>query len=167
MVAAATLYNGLQHFVPETWERYYYNPTLNPFELPFILSLFIISVALILLVSVALLDDLFHQTSLEVAFFYLVGLAASLHFSFISFSRWSGSGWLIFALWPTQPGVCPVFGNREPILMPAEPVARKCGQKEFVRIVVPSMNSISFRSVERSRQFVNQSGISASALLEP
>mgnify|MGYP003374157491 CR=1 FL=1 len=36
MAAAATLYNSLQHFVPETWERYYYNPTLNPFELPFI-----------------------------------------------------------------------------------------------------------------------------------
>ena len=51
--------------------------------------------------------------------------------------------------------------------MPAEPLARKCGQKEFVRIVVPSMNSVFFRSVERSRQFVNQSGISASALLEP
>ena len=112
MAAAATLYNSLQHFVPETWERYYYNPTLNPFELPFILSLFIISVALILLVSVALLDDLSIRLRWRLpSFIWSVWQPAA--FSFISFSRWSGSGWLIFALWPTQPGVCPVFGNRE------------------------------------------------------
>lgn len=97
MAAAATLYNSLQHFVPETWERYYYNPTLNPFELPFILSLFIISVALILLVSVALLDDLFHQTSLEVAFFYLVGLAACCIFLYIFFTMvWIWLAYLCF-----------------------------------------------------------------------
>lgn len=68
MAIAATLYNSIQHFVPETWMHYYYDPTLNPFEVPFILGLFIVCVGLILLVGVAMLDDLFHQTKLEVAF---------------------------------------------------------------------------------------------------
>lgn len=71
---AATLYNSIQHFVPQTWEQYYYSPTLNPLEVPFILGLFIACVGLIGVFGIALLDDLFHQTSPEVAVFYLVGL---------------------------------------------------------------------------------------------
>ena len=86
MAIAATLYNSIQHFVPETWMHYYYDPTLNPFDVPFILGLFIVCVGLILLVGVAMLDDLFHQTKLEVAFFYLVGLAAYCIFLYIFFT---------------------------------------------------------------------------------
>lgn len=86
MASSATLYNSIQHFVPETWEHYYYDPTLNPFAVPFILGLFIISVALILLLGVAMLDDLFHQTSIEVAFFYLVGLMSVCIFIYIFFT---------------------------------------------------------------------------------
>lgn len=86
MAAAATLYNSMQHFVPETWERYYYDPSLNPFDLPFVLGLFVLSVFLILLLGVALLDDLFHQTTMEVAFFYLLGLASCCIFLYIFFT---------------------------------------------------------------------------------
>lgn len=86
MAIAATLYNSIQHFVPETWMHYYYDPTLNPFDVPFILGLFIVCVGLILLVGVAMLDDLFHQTKQEVAFFYLVGLAAYCIFLYIFFT---------------------------------------------------------------------------------
>lgn len=86
MAAAATLYNSMQHFVSETWERYYYDPSLNPFDLPFVLGLFVLSVFLILLLGVALLDDLFHQTTMEVAFFYLLGLASCCIFLYIFFT---------------------------------------------------------------------------------
>ena len=86
MAAAATLYNSMQHFVPETWERYYYDPSLNPFDLPFVLGLFVLSVFLILLLGIALLDDLFHQTTMEVAFFYLLGLASCCIFLYIFFT---------------------------------------------------------------------------------
>ena len=58
LAVAATVYNSIQHFVPETWEHYYYDPTLNPFEVPFILGLFIVCVGMILLFGVAMLDDL-------------------------------------------------------------------------------------------------------------
>ena len=44
LAASALLYAGIQHYVPETWVLYYYHPTLNPFDLPLILSLFLCSV---------------------------------------------------------------------------------------------------------------------------
>ena len=39
LVFAATLYNTLQSFMPQIWQRYYYAPSLNPFEQPFVLGL--------------------------------------------------------------------------------------------------------------------------------
>lgn len=86
MAVSATIYNSILHFVPETWQHYYYNPTLNAFDVPFILGLFIISVGLILVVGVAMLDDVFHQTSLEVAFFYLMGIASACILIYIFFT---------------------------------------------------------------------------------
>lgn len=86
LAVAATIYNSIQHFVPETWEHYYYDPTLNPFEVPFILGLFIVCVGMILLFGVAMLDDLFHQAKLETAFFYLLGLVSYCIFLYIFFT---------------------------------------------------------------------------------
>ena len=82
----ATIYNSMQHFVPETWERYYYNPSLNPFELPFILGLFVLCFWLIMVLGIALLDDLFHQIKVELALFYLVGLASCCIFIYLFFT---------------------------------------------------------------------------------
>ena len=86
MAIAATTYNSVQHFVPDTWERYYYEPSLNPFDVPFILGFFIVCVWLIVLVGVAVLDDLFHQAKAEVAFFYLVGLVSCCIFIYVFFT---------------------------------------------------------------------------------
>ena len=69
MATAATLYSSIQHFVPDIWERFYYNPSLNPLDLPFILSLFMFNVWGIVLVGLATLDDLFHQVRVEAASF--------------------------------------------------------------------------------------------------
>ncbi len=76
LAASAVLYSSIQRFAPETWERYYYSPSLNSFELPFVLGLFILCLWLVMLLGIALLDDLFHQTTVEMAFFYLIGLAS-------------------------------------------------------------------------------------------
>lgn len=83
MAVAATLYNSILHFSPSVWEAYYYNPSLNPFQLPFIIGLFIFCIWLIILMGIAMLDDLFHQTSVEVALFYLTGVAACCIFLYI------------------------------------------------------------------------------------
>ncbi len=84
--SSAVLYNSILHFVPQTWMQYYYNPTLNPFELPFILGLFIVCVGMIGLVGIAMLDDLFHQATLEISFFYLVGFISCCIFLYIFFT---------------------------------------------------------------------------------
>ena len=84
--SSAVLYNSILHFVPQTWMQYYYNPTLNPFELPFILGLFIVWVGMIGLVGIAMLDDLFHQPTLEISFFYLVGFISCCIFLYIFFT---------------------------------------------------------------------------------
>lgn len=87
LAVAATLYNSIQHFVPHTWERYYYDPSLNPFQLPFVLGLFILCLWLIILMGMAMLDDLFHQTTPGLAIFYLMGMAACCIFLYI-FLTW-------------------------------------------------------------------------------
>lgn len=114
----------MQHFVPETWERYYYDPSLNPFDLPFVLGLFVLSVFFILLLGVALLDDLFHQTSFEVAFFYLLGLASYCIFLYIFFTYlWvylAYVGFIGYTLWCIRQ-----LRNRTVIHTPVVLVAQK------------------------------------------
>lgn len=60
MSLAATLYGSIQHFVPETWIEYYFQPTMNPFspELPCIMRFFILAVWLTGVSAVALAIDL-------------------------------------------------------------------------------------------------------------
>ena len=86
LASAATVYNSIQHFVPHTWERYYYSPTLNPFEVPFILSLFIVCVILVVIAGIALIDDIAHQATFEAGLFYVLGLASCCIFLYLFFT---------------------------------------------------------------------------------
>ena len=81
---SATAYESMQVFVPETWQHFYFNPTLSPFKVPFVLSVFLMSLWLFVIVLLAVLDDLFRQLSPEAAVFYLLGLASCCIFLFIS-----------------------------------------------------------------------------------
>lgn len=82
---SATLYESIQLFVPETWQQYFFNPTLSPFHVPAILSLFLISFWLIVLVFLAAFDDVFGQLSAPEAFFYLLGLMTVCIFCYFFF----------------------------------------------------------------------------------
>lgn len=83
---AATLYGSIQKFVPDTWQEFYFNPTLNPFGQPFILATFLISVWLMLLSSIATVDDVLKQLSRSEAITYLFGLACTSLVLYIFFS---------------------------------------------------------------------------------
>ena len=72
--SSATLYESIQVFAPDTWEHFYFNPTFSPFEVPFILSLFISCLWLIVIVLIAAIDTIFHILSPSVAFFYTLNL---------------------------------------------------------------------------------------------
>lgn len=85
MAFSATVYESMQVFVPETWQHFYFNPTLSPFRVPFILSVFLMSIWLFIIVLLAVLDDLFRQLSPAAAVFYLLGLASCCIFCYFFF----------------------------------------------------------------------------------
>lgn len=85
MAFSATLYESMQVFVPETWEHFYFNPTLSPFKVPFILSVFLLSIWLFLIVVLAVLDDLFRQLTPFAAVCYLLGLMSCCIFCYFFF----------------------------------------------------------------------------------
>ena len=57
IAVVAVLYATIQHFVPQTWQEFYFNPTLNPFILPPVLAAMITGVWLMVLLALATVDD--------------------------------------------------------------------------------------------------------------
>ncbi len=47
---SATVYESMQVFVPETWQHFYFNPTLSPFKVPLVLSVFLMSLWMFVIV---------------------------------------------------------------------------------------------------------------------
>jgi len=90
MAFCATLYESMQVFVPDTWEHFYYNPTLSPFRVPFLLSLFLAGLWAFVVVLVATVDVLFRRLSLVTALYYLLGLASACIFCYFFFILTTG-----------------------------------------------------------------------------
>ena len=68
-------------------EHFYFNPTLSPFKVPFILSVFLTGIWLFIIVTLAVLDDLFRQLTPAAAVFYLLGLMSCCIFCYFFFIR--------------------------------------------------------------------------------
>ena len=85
VAASATFYASIQMFAQETWRHFYFHPTLNPFSVPLILGIFLISVWAILIIGIAAIDDVRHELSLGEAVMYLCGLAAVCAVDYIVF----------------------------------------------------------------------------------
>lgn len=81
----ATLYESMQVFVPETWEHFYFNPTLSPFQVPPVLAAFLASLWLFVVVFLAVLDVVFKQLPVGAALLYLLGLVACCIFCYFFF----------------------------------------------------------------------------------
>lgn len=86
VATAATFYASIQLFAPETWRHFYFHPTLNPFSVPTILSIFLISVWAMLIVALAAVEDVRKQMPLGEAVLYLCGLAGVCAINYIVFS---------------------------------------------------------------------------------
>jgi len=71
----SVVYGSMQYFVPETWVEFYFHPTLNPFGLPVVLSLFVAAVWMFLVTALAVADDLRHHLDFGEAVVYWAGLA--------------------------------------------------------------------------------------------
>lgn len=85
MACCATLYESMQVFVSETWEHFYYNPTLSPFRVPWVLSAFLLSFWLFIVVLVATVDVVFRRLPFVQALYALLGLAAACIFCYFFF----------------------------------------------------------------------------------
>ena len=101
LAVSALLYAGIQHYVPETWVLYYYHPTLNPFDLPLILSLFLCSVWILLVLAVATIEEVYRLLPIGEAMLYLLSLLGCcilcyLLFTFAALSP--GASYILFAL---------------------------------------------------------------------
>ena len=83
---SAVLYSSIQLFDPEKWRHFYYHPTLNPFAVPFWLGLFLYTVWAIILVGVAVVDDVRRRLPFGEAIFYLLGLGAVCSVIYVVFS---------------------------------------------------------------------------------
>lgn len=83
---AATFYSTIQMFGPEIWKHFYYHPTLNPFAVPALLSIFLMLVWLIPMMAIAAVDDIFRHLSPTEGILYLCGLAAVCLTVYIVFS---------------------------------------------------------------------------------
>ena len=73
--SSAVLYGAIQQFVPNVWEGFYYDPTLNPLaNNPLPIRLFVISIWTMLIVLIAVIDDVFKQPAVVDAVAYLASL---------------------------------------------------------------------------------------------
>ena len=84
--SSATLYSAIQLFGADSWRHFYYHPSLNPFSLPPHLALFISSVWAMVIVGLAVVDDVRHRLPFGEAFLYLLGLCAVCAVDYIVFS---------------------------------------------------------------------------------
>ncbi len=98
---SATLYASIQMFGAESWRHFYYHPSLNPFALPFHLSIFITSVWAIVIVAVAAFDDVYHKLTTGEAILYLAGLVAVCAVDYVVFSIFTlyYIGYLLFIIY--------------------------------------------------------------------
>lgn len=96
--SSAILYASIQRLVPDTWVLYYYHPTLNPFDLPFILGLFIASIWLLVVLIIATLDEVFSLLPLGEAMLYLFTLSGVCVSCYLVFSL-PALSWLGYLLY--------------------------------------------------------------------
>ena len=86
VASSATLYSSIQLFAPDTWQHFYYHPTLNPFNVPLILGIFLTSVWAMLIIGIAAVDVVRNILPTGEAMLYLCGLAGVCAVNYIVFS---------------------------------------------------------------------------------
>lgn len=100
---AAVLYASIQTYVPETWVHYYYHPTLNPFDLPLILGLFVASFWLLVVLITATVDEVFRQLPFGNACLYMLSLSGVcvMVYLIFTFSALYFIGYLLYVVFVT------------------------------------------------------------------
>lgn len=96
--SSAILYASIQRLIPDTWVLYYYHPTLNPFDLPFILGLFIASIWFLVVLIIATVDEVLNLLPIGEAILYLFSLLGVCVACYLVFSL-AILGWFGYLLY--------------------------------------------------------------------
>lgn len=86
MSISAAIYGTIQTQAPEVWKEFFFHPSLNPFGQSKAIMIFLSSVWTILIVLVAVIDDLRKQPKVVNAFSYLISLGALCMILYLVFS---------------------------------------------------------------------------------
>ena len=73
-------------FAPQLWQHFYFHPTLNPFSVSPLLTVFLVSVWAMLILGIACIDVVRTQLPFGDAVLYLSGLLGVCAFNYIVFS---------------------------------------------------------------------------------
>ena len=86
VATSATVYATIQNFDPESWRHFYFHPTLNPFAVSPVIGLFVILVWMLVITSIAVVEDVFRRLPFGNAVLYLFGLSAVCAVDYVIFS---------------------------------------------------------------------------------
>ncbi len=86
MSGSAALYGSVQHYWPGVWEEFYYHPTLNPFGQPTVIMIFLFSVWLMLIILIAVAEDLRRQPKGVNGISYMISLGGVCMILYLFFS---------------------------------------------------------------------------------
>lgn len=59
----ATIYASVQNLIPQYWQEYYFHPTLNPFQLPFVMALLVTNLWMVIILFIAVIDEVYHSSN--------------------------------------------------------------------------------------------------------
>lgn len=104
IATAAVLYALIQKYQSSLWVEFYFHPTLNPFGQPLILCAFLVMIWLILVLSIAVVDETLKQLTAADAISYWLGLLGVCMLCYLLFSvttlYYIGIPlWLLFVVW--------------------------------------------------------------------
>lgn len=86
VATTAVLYSSIKLFSNDSWLHYYYHPTLNPFSVPFHLSVFLLFVWGLIVLCIATIDDVYKSLRPGEATFYIIGLLTTCFLFYEVFS---------------------------------------------------------------------------------
>lgn len=86
VATSATFYSSIQIFAADTWHNFYFHPTLNPFSVTPILAIFLASVWTMVIVGVAVIDEVRRLLPFGEAILYLCSLLGVCAINYIIFS---------------------------------------------------------------------------------
>lgn len=86
LAGSAVFYSTMQLFAFQTWQHYYFHPTLNPFAVPWVLGAFLASLWLMLLFFLATLMDMVRQLYFFRLCMYFCSMLALIAALYVFFS---------------------------------------------------------------------------------